>query len=297
MTLFPQARAQISGQVKVPLSLETLPASRQSMVDGVPIEVGAGPAVKAVHDVDAGGVPARLFVPDDARGALVYAHGGGWVLGGLETHDAVGRALADAAGAAVLLVDYRRAPEHPYPAALDDMDAAADWLRGPGAAEYGLDASRLAIAGDSAGGHMAAVGARRARDRGTPYVYQVLLCPVIDPAQAYPPLDEYGLDSDEMRYFWDAFCPAGVDRDHVDLSPLKADLAGLPPALVVTAEYDVLRDEGEAYAAALVGAGVPTVAVRYVGLNHNFQRKLAIFDAAPLALAQVAAALRPALRG
>ncbi len=298
MTLYPQARASIDGQVKVPLSVDRLDESRRSMVDAVALEVGAGPELASVLDVDAAGVGARLYRPDTAGGAavVVYLHGGGWVLGDLETHDGLCRLLADRSGCAVLAVDYRLAPEHPYPAAFDDLERAVGWLRTDGADRHGLDATRLAIAGDSAGGHLAAVGARRARDRGQPYAYQVLACPVIDPRMGYPDLDAYGLDRDEMRFFWDAFAPAGrVDREHPDLAPLNADLAGLPPALVITAEYDVLRDEGEAYAAALASAGVPTVAVRYLGLTHNFQRKLSLFDAAPLAVAQIGAAVRRTL--
>jgi acetyl esterase len=299
MTLYPQAQASISAQEKVPLTLDRLEESRQSMVDAVGTEVGAGPQLASVQDVSAGRVPARLYLPDttDDAPVVVYLHGGGWVLGGLETHDGLCRVLADRSGCAVLAVDYRLAPEHPYPAAFEDLERAVGWLRDTGAARHGLDATRLAIAGDSAGGHLAAVGARRARDRGEPYAYQVLACPVIDPEMRYPELDRYGLDRDEMRYFWDAFAPPGrVDRTHPDLAPLNADLAGLPPALVITAEYDVLRDEGEAYAAALASAGVPTVAVRYPGLTHNFQRKLALFDAAPLAVAQAAEAVRIALQ-
>ena len=288
MTLYPQARASIAAQVKVPLTVDRLAEARQSMVDGVPAEVGAGPPVASVADVDAGGVPARLYLPREAAPVVVYLHGGGWVMGGPDTHDGLCRLLAVRSGCAVLSLDYRLAPEHPYPAAFDDLERAAGWLRGAGGARHGLDASRIGIAGDSAGGHLAAVGARRARDRGEPYACQVLCCPVIDPAMRYPDLDAYGLDRDEMRFFWDAFAPHGVDRTHPDLAPLNADLAGLPPALVITAEYDLLRDEGEAYAAALASAGVPTVAVRYPGLNHNFQRKLVLFDAAPAAVAQMA---------
>jgi acetyl esterase len=297
MTLYPQARASIGAQQKVPLSLDRIGESRRSMLDAVGAEVGAGPRLESVHDVDAGGVPARLYVPGDGAPVVVYLHGGGWVLGGLDTHDGLCRALADRSACAVLAVDYRLAPEHPYPAAFEDLDRAVGWLRATGAARHGLDATRLAIGGDSSGGHLAAVGARRARDRGDPYAGQVLACPVIDPRMRYPDLDEYGLDRDEMRFFWDAFAPRGrVDRTHPDLAPLDADLAGLPPALVITAEYDLLRAEGEAYAAALASAGVPTVAVRYLGLNHNFPRKLALFDAAPAAVAQMAEAVRLALR-
>jgi acetyl esterase/lipase len=297
--LYPQAQASIGAQEKVPLRLDRLGESRRSMVDAVPAEVGAGPPLPVVRDVDAGGVPARLYVPAGADGApvVVYLHGGGWILGNLDTHDGICRLLADRSGCAVLAVDYRLAPEHPYPAAFDDLDRAVGWLRAGGAAAYRLDPARLAIAGDSAGGHLAAVGARRARDAGEPYACQVLACPVIDPRMRYPDLDAYGLDRDEMRFFWDAFAPPGrCDRTHPDLDPFAADLAGLPPALVITAEFDILRDEAEAYAAALAAAGVATVAVRYPGLNHNFLRKLAMFDAAPLAVAQAADALRRALR-
>jgi acetyl esterase len=299
MSLYPQAKASIDGQVKVPLRLERVAESRQSMLDAVAVEVGSGPAVAAVVDIEAGGVGARLYRPDAAEDlpVVVYLHGGGWVLGDLQTHDGLCRVLAIRSGCAVLALDYRRAPECPYPAALDDLERAANWLRVAGAPRYGLDAGRIAIAGDSAGAQLAAVGARRARDRGESYAYQVLACPVIDPRMRYPELDRYGLDRDEMRFFWDAYAPPGlVDRTHPDLAPLNADLAALPPAFVLTAEYDVLRDEGEAYAAALAAAGVPTVAVRYLGLNHNFHRKLALFDAAPLALCQAADAVRLALR-
>jgi acetyl esterase len=299
MTLYPQAQACIGAQVKVPLTVDRLDEARQSMVDAVAAECGTGPGIASVQDVDAAGVPARLYVPfrdGAAAPILVYLHGGGWVMGGLATHDPLCRLLADRSGCAVLAVDYRLSPEHPYPAAFEDLERAVGWLRGTGAARYGLDPTRLAIGGDSAGGHLTAVAARRARDRGEPYAYQVLACPVIDPEMRYPDLDGYGLDRNEMRFFWDAFAPPGrVDRRDPDLAPLNADLAGLPPALVITAEYDILRDEGEAYAAALATAGVPTVAVRYLGLNHNFQRKLAMFDAAPLAVGQIAEALRRAL--
>jgi acetyl esterase/lipase len=313
MTLYPQAQASIGAQVKVPLTVDRLGEARQSMVDAVAAECGTGPEIESVQDVDAGGVPARLYVPfrgapfrdvpfrdvpfrDGAVPVVVYLHGGGWVMGGLATHDPLCRLLADRSGCAVFAVGYRLSPEHPYPAAFDDVERAVGWLRETGASRYGLDPTRLAVAGDSAGGHLTAVTARRARDRGEHYAYQVLACPVIDPEMRYPDLDAYGLDRDEMRFFWDAFAPPGrVDRSDPDLAPLNADLTGLPPALVITAEYDILRDEGEAYAAALAAAGVSTVAVRYPGLNHNFQRKLALFDAAPLAVGQIAEAVRRAL--
>jgi len=212
-------------------------------------------------------------------------------MGGLATHDPLCRLLADRSGCAVFAVGYRLSPEHPYPAAFDDVERAVGWLRETGASRYGLDPTRLAVAGDSAGGHLTAVTARRARDRGEHYAYQVLACPVIDPEMRYPDLDAYGLDRDEMRFFWDAFAPPGVDRTQPDLDLLRADLTGLPPAVVVTAELDLLSAEGERYAAGLLAAGVPVTAARYQGLIHNFPRKLALFDAAHVVLAQLAAVL------
>jgi acetyl esterase len=292
--LHPQARAALGVQQRVPLSRENLPDVRRSMVDATPAEVGAGPPVRTAVDVDAGGVPARLYdgAPDGAAGVLLYAHGGGWVMGDLDTHDGLCRELASGSGWAVLAVDYRLAPECPYPAALDDLERALAWLRGGGAAAHGVDPGRIAVGGDSAGGHLAAVTARRARDAGMPFAAQVLICPVIEPAADYPALDEYGLHRDEMRFFWDAYAPPGVDRTHCDLDPTRADPAGLPPTVIITAELDLLRDEGERYAARLLAAGVPVVSVRYQGLIHNFPRKLALFDGAHAAVAQIAAILR-----
>ncbi len=292
--LHPQARAAIEAQPRAPLTVSNLAEVRASMVEAIPVEVGSGPPVATVVDLDAGGVPARLYRDAAAGNApvILYAHGGGWVMGNLDTHDGLCRYLVAASGWALLAVDYRRAPEHPYPAALEDLSRALQWLRGGGAQGYHLDPGRLAVAGDSAGGHLAAVLARRARDAGTGLAAQILICPVIDPAGDYPPLDEYGLDGAEMRFFWDQYAPPGVDRTAPDLDPLRADLTGLPPALVVTAELDVLRDEGERYAAALLRAGVPVVAARYQGMIHNFPRKLAMFDASHAAVGQIAASLR-----
>jgi acetyl esterase len=290
--MHPQARVALGAQPKEPLSVDNLVAVRRSMVDAVPDEVGPGRPLPYVADVDAGGVPARLYRPVADPGValptVVYAHGGGWVLGDLDTHDGLCRELAGRSGWAVLAVDYRRSPEAAHPAALDDLDTALTWLRGANDGAPRPD-GRLAVAGDSAGGYLAAAAALRQRDAGTPLAAQVLICPVIDPEQQYPELDEFGLDRDEMRFFWDVFAPAGVDR--AALSLLKADLTGLPPAVIVTAELDILALEGERYAGALMAAGVPVVASRYLGLTHNFVRKLALFDAARAAVAQIAAAL------
>lgn len=290
--LHPQARAALGVQRRAPLTVENLPAVRRGMSDATPVEVGPGPRLRRVTDVRAHGVPVRLFAnrdggPVDGGPVLVYAHGGGWVMGGLDTHDGFCRQLAATTGWTVLAVGYRLSPEHPHPAAIEDVEAALAWAR---AAGY----DRIAAGGDSAGGHLAAVTARRARDAGTPLAAQVLICPALDPAMAYPDLDDYGLHRDEMRFFWDAYAPPPVDRAQPDLDPFRADPAGLPPAVIITAELDVLRDEGERYATWLMGAGVPVVATRYQGLIHNFPRKLALFDAAPAAIAQIAAVLNSA---
>jgi acetyl esterase len=292
--LHPQARAALHAQPHEPLTVANIAAVRQSMVDATLAEVGAGPSLDLVVDVDAGGVPARLYREGNTEGAavLLFVHGGGWVMGDLDTHDGLCRHLVAASGWAVLAVAYRLSPEHPYPAALDDLSRALAWLRSGGGQAYGLDGRRVAIAGDSSGAHLAAVIARRSRDAGAGLAAQVLICPVIDPAAEYPPLDDYGLHRAEMAFFWNAYAPAGVDRTSPDLDPLRADLSGLPPAVIVTAELDLLCAEGERYAAALLRAGVHVVATRYQGLPHNFARKLAMFDAAHAVLAQIGALLR-----
>jgi acetyl esterase len=292
--LHPQARAALTAQPRAPLARSTLAEVRRSMIEAIPAEVGAGPPVATVLDIDAGAVPARLY-RDAAAGrtpVILYAHGGGWVMGNLDTHDGLCRHLVAASGWALLAVDYRLAPEHPYPAAIEDLSRALDWLRGGAAQRYELDPHRIAVAGDSAGAHLAAVLARRARDAGADLAAQILICPVLDPLAGYPPLDDYGLDREEMRFFWDAYAPPGLDRTQPDLNPLGTDLAGLPPAVVITAELDLLRDEGERYAARLLRVGVPVLATRYQGLIHNFPRKLAMFDAAHAAVAQIGAVLR-----
>jgi acetyl esterase len=256
----------------IPLAVVDLPALRQRCVDLAPTDSGTGPAVHRVDDVRADGVACRLYRPQttQTKGAVVYAHGGGWVMGSLDTDDALCRELAVRSGLPVLAVDYRLAPEHPYPAALHDLETAGAWLRGAGARRYGVVAERLVLVGESAGAHLAAVVARRARDGGTPYHGQVLVNPVIDPQRKYPDNDTYRRNAECMRFYWDAYAPRGVDRAELDLNPLAADLAGLPPALVITADYDVLRDEGEKYATALAESGVPTTAVRYLGVHHGF---------------------------
>jgi acetyl esterase len=272
-------------------------AERAAMLAAVDHDGGPPIPLPVVADVDADGVPARLYAARADAPALLYLHGGGWVAGSVETVDRLCRRIADRSGCAVLSVDYRLAPEHPFPAPIEDAETALAWLRREGAG-LGVDARRVAIGGDSAGGHLATVVARRERDAGRPLDYQVLIYPVIDPtasADSYDEMAGYGLDREDMRFYWNAFAPAVGDRFSPDASPMAADLTGMPPTLLITAEYDVLRDEGEEYAAALIEAGVSVVTVRYQGVNHAFARKLALFDAARLAADHVAAALRAAL--
>jgi acetyl esterase len=270
---------------------------RDAMEESNEAESGPALPLPVVVDVDADGVPGRLYAKTFGGPVLVYVHGGGWCYGSIETVDRFCRRLADRSGCAVLSVGYRLAPEHVFPAALDDVETVLRYIRKEGSG-LGVDPSRLAIGGDSAGGQIATVAARRQRDAATPLDYQVLIYPVIDPmvaSESYDELGEYGLDRASMKLAWETYVPEPAQRFSPDVAPLAADLTGMPPTLVITAEYDVLRDEGADYADALIAAGVPVVHVRYAGMNHGFARKLAVIDAARAATDQVAAALRAAL--
>ena len=264
---------------------------------------GPGEPVAEVRELRvpaAGGeVPVRVFRPaaDGTPGVVTFLHGGGWLMGTIESYDTPLRALANASGAIVAAVDYRLSPEHRFPAALDDCLAAIRWLAAH-AGELGGDAARLALAGDSAGGNLAAVCARRLRSE-LPLRAQALIYPVTDAALNTPSYREFserhGLSAASMRRFWHLYLD-GADGSDPDASPLRAtDLSGVAPAYVLTAEVDVLRDEGEAYAAALRDAGVPTELVRWPGTIHGFFRWLAISAAAREAVDAVGAALRDAL--
>jgi acetyl esterase len=246
----------------------------------------------------AGPIGMRVYTPPvDRPGALVYFHGGGWVRNSVHTVHGVCTTLAREAGCVVVSVEYRRAPEHPFPAALDDAWAVTEWAaRTPGA--VGARPGALAIGGDSAGGNLAAVCARRARDAGLELLLQVLVYPVCDADLATPSYtafaDGYWLTRQGMDWFWEKYVPG--DRFQPDASPLRAaDLSGVAPALVLTAEYDVLRDEGEAYARRLEEAGVRVTLSRYDGLIHGFFRMPAVMDRARDALDEASAALRAAL--
>ena len=258
-------------------------------------------ALAEIRDLDAGGVPARLYRPsaDATLGLLVYFHGGGWVLGNVETHDHVARALAAESGCAVVSVDYRLAPEHPFPAAVDDAFAVSAWIHEK-SRSLGCDPERLAIGGDSAGANLAAVVTQSGR---VPFRFQLLVYPVTDArgvTASYEELSEgYGLTRAGMRWFLEHYL-AGGEGGPADplVSPLLADdsaFAASPPTLVVTAELDPLRDEGEAYAARLRAAGVPAVDTRYDGMVHGFFSFGELLSDGRRAMTQAAEALAAAI--
>jgi acetyl esterase len=251
----------------------------------------------------AGPIPVRIYTPSSGaapRPALVYFHGGGWVLGDLETTDSICRAVANRAECVVVSVDYRLSPEHKFPVPLDDCYAAFTWVA-EHAAEIGVDSSRLAVGGDSAGGNLSAAVALRARDEGGPALrLQLLVYPVTDHSFDTVSYKENGdgylLTKDMMVWFWDHYLTKAADGDDPLASPLRArDLSGLPPAVVFTAEFDPLRDEGEAFAARLAAAGVPVTHTRYDGQIHAFWTMLAAMPAASAAADEASAALRKAL--
>jgi acetyl esterase len=264
---------------------------------------GPGEPVAEVRDLEvptpAGAIPARLYRPegDGSLPLVVYLHGGGWMLGSIDSFDTVVRALANASGAAVLSVGYRLAPEAPFPAGLDDCVCAVRW-GAANAAELGADPNRIAIAGDSAGGNLATVVARRLRG-DVDLRLQVLIYPATDAGcntASYRDFGErYGLTAASMQRCWNVYL-GGADGLHPDASPLRADdFAGSPPAFVLTAGFDPLRDEGEAYAEALRQAGVEVECHRYDGAIHGFWRWLAVAQLGRQAVEQVAGALRARL--
>ncbi|UYM04274.1 alpha/beta hydrolase [Solicola gregarius] len=240
--------------------------------------------VAYVRDVDADGVPCRVFRPEPGAPVLLYAHGGGWVLGDLDTHDRWGRELAVRTGWAVVAVHYRRSPEHPYPLPLDDVETALHWVRA-NADEHALDASRIVGVGDSSGANL--VAGLSVREPGA-FAYQVLAYPPLDPAcraDSFRTEDIAVLSAAEMRWFWDAYLPTDDLRSIPEAAPAYAeDLSRMPPTLLITAEHDVLRDEGEQFAARLAAAGVGVAAQRHLGVVHGFWRRPWDYDPADAAL-------------
>jgi len=247
----------------------------------------------------AGEIPIRIYTPYGSGPfhILVYYHGGGWVVCDIETHNTLCCAITNAAKCVVVSVDYRLAPEHTYPAAVDDAYAAAEWVFDHAELLDG-QAGKIALGGDSAGGNLATVVSLMARDRDAfrPSL-QVLIYPVTDFNFDTPSYHEsaegFMMTREDMKWFWGHYLAREEQGAEPYASPLRAgDLGDLPPALVITAEHDVLRDEGEAYAARLREAGVPVTLTRYDGMIHDFVRHTAQFDKAGVAIDEMAAALQ-----
>ena len=294
-----------------PFIYELTPAEARKVLD----DVQAAPIDKLPVDerwitvpAEVGDVRVRIVRPPDADGtlpAILYMHGGGWVLGNAQTHDRLVRELAVGTGAAVVFVEYDRSPEAHYPVAIEQGYATAQWIMREGAAN-GLDPERIAVAGDSVGGGMTAALALMASDRGdVHFVQQSMYYPVTDAGMdtgSYEQFAEgYFLAAKGMAWFWDAYLPDLERRSEPYASPLRASdeqLAGLPPAFVIVDEADVLRDEGEAYAARLRAAGVAVTTVRYDGITHDFMmlNPLSNTHATRAAVAQAISILRDALQ-
>ncbi|MBO6677042.1 alpha/beta hydrolase [Parvibaculum sp.] len=312
MSLDPQAKAlldQLAADPDAPRLIDLPPEGGREMyramanmldLQGVPIGKTEDRAIPG----PASDIPVRIYTPVAGGGtgpALVYYHGGGWVIGDLDTHDALCRTLANEAGCKVIAVDYRLAPEHPFPAAIDDAFAAVKWVEA-NSSEIGIDPNGIAVAGDSAGGNLAAAVCLRAKaEKGPEIAFQLLIYPVTDAprgTQSYKNFAEgYFLEAEGMDWFWNHYVlAAGADPKNPYAAPLRAEsLSGLPPAYIVTAGFDVLRDEGKAYAEALKKAGVEVEYVNYEGMIHGFFNLQGALDVSREAVKAAAKALKEAL--
>ncbi|BFV55165.1 alpha/beta hydrolase [Kitasatospora sp. CMC57] len=308
MPLDPQVlalRARRAEAGTPPLYTLTLDQARAADLAAVQAAGGTPEPVHSVTELEVpgpgGSLAMRLHRPHGGARlpALVYLFGGGWTLGSLDTCDAICRRLANAAGCVTVSIGYRRAPEHPYPAAVQDCYAGTAWLA-EHAAELGLDPDRIAIGGDSAGGNLAAAVTLLARRAGGPALrHQLLVYPNTayraDTASVRESEDPLLFNRHSVDWYWSHYLKVEADGDDPLASPLRADdLSGLPPATVITAEYDPLRDEGEAYAAALTAAGVPVLARRYDGMVHGFFAMAGTLDSGRAAQDWAARRLRAA---
>jgi acetyl esterase len=306
--LHPEAQALLDALAEMgspPFECMTVPQARQAtaaFLDLQPPAEEVGTVSDRALPGPAGDIPVRIYVPhgQKTRGVLLYFHGGGWVIGDIETVDRPCRTIANAADVVVVSVDYRLAPEHHQPAAFDDCYAATAWVA-EHAEELDVDPARLAVGGDSAGGHLAAAVSLAARDRGGPAIaFQLLIYPVTDFAFTTPSHAENGegylLQRATMQWFWAHYLGAtDPDKDQTVFPARAATFADLPPAFVATAEFDPLRDEGEAYAESLREAGNDVTAVRYDGMIHGFLWTLGATPSGARMVDDAVAALRPVL--
>ena len=309
MPLDPQVKTlldQMAAAGQPPFHAQSPQDARKAMYAMLDV-LGPGEAVHKVENRSvpgpAGDIPIRIYTPSvTPAGILVYYHGGGWVVGDLQTYDIVCRALTNAAGCTVVSVDYRLAPEHKFPAGPEDCYAAANWAA-HNAAALGSDAGHLAVGGDSAGGNLAAAVSLMGRDRGGPKIrHQMLIYPAIDAAmetasQKEFTQDGYILSRLDMEWFWGHYLANRSDGDNAYASPNRArDLRGLPPAHIITAEFDPLRDEGEAYGEMLKKAGNQVKLKRYAGVVHGFVSLAPVIDQGKTAIRELADELKASLR-
>jgi len=305
-SVHPQAQQVLDGKAAagIPPLWELSPDQGRAVVEANGEVIGAGPDVASVRDITipspAGGMPARVYSPSSAApGVVVYYHGGGWVVGSIDSWDACCRALAVASGCDVVSVDYRLAPEHVFPAATDDAFAALEWIASPSGPAAGRP---VVVAGDSAGGNLALVSALRARDAGGPALaLQLLVYPVADSdldRKSYHEYDgdEFIVNRGDMVWFWNHYAPDPAARVNPHAAPLRAgDLTGLPPAYVITAEHDPLRDEGFECAERLRAARVPVEHRHFGSQIHGFFTFVNVLDDADRAVADAGQAIRAAV--
>ncbi len=292
---------QVAAMGLAPLTEQT-PAEARGRMAAMRGEQPAGPEMMKVRNtrvrVSGGYVSLRVLTPSEhPRGLIVYLHGGGWVIGDNDDYDRVGRLLAQRTSCTVVLVDYRLAPEYRFPVAVDDSWAALRWADERRAELAGDAAAPLIVAGDSAGGNLAAILAQRAKAAGGPDIaLQVLIYPAtdtdLDSVSYRDPANQLMLNRESMIWFWDHYLPDMAARVHPEAAPLRAtDLSRLPPAVVLTAEHDVLRDEGELYATRLLKSGVPVKHKRFTGQMHGFFTMVDVLPGAAEAHEYVGAAI------
>jgi len=308
MPLDPQAAALMNPMARAPgPKLEELAPEDARRLTSATFRMLAGDTEEVARVEDrkipgpAGQIPIRIYTPAGAGPfpLLVFYHGGGWVIGDLETHDNACRSLTNRAGCVTLAVDYRLAPENKFPAAVEDCYQATAWAA-EHAREFGADPTRIAVGGDSAGGNLAAVVSLLARDRRRPPIkFQLLIYPATDGAldtNSHKTFTDYFLTDTAVKYLWGSYLRDDADRTDPLASPaLAKSHKGLPPALIITAEFDPLRDEGEAYGEKLRAAGVPVSVTRYHGMIHGFFTMTGVLDQGKRAVDEAALALRKVL--